>query len=210
MTDAANTAAANAPVEPTREKIVEMLRLSRGRRLPRLILALDKLRSKIGSGVSVDAAGLVALEKMVEEEGAKFEASPPWDLDKLTDRQLRQLAVIKRVATGGAPSLERVPEPERTQRWWWAEDLCARLDEIEARGAITLEEKPVIVSRLRALLPSFVGCIAAFTFPYRANPDLGKPAPAPERGADGKNAAEPVSTIAEITSRRRDAVRTIR
>jgi hypothetical protein len=139
MTEApAPAAATTAPLTPEqeRERIERMLAISRRNKLPRLLIALDRLHARAAGGERIDAAALVRLQEIADAAAVEFEAAKPECLDyrRLTDVELRQLNFLLARAAGEAEPAPAEEKPERSRRWFDADDLIAVLDRFAPDG----------------------------------------------------------------------------
>jgi hypothetical protein len=110
MTDSATS------TELGRDKIERMISISRREKLPRLLVALEKLHARLGRGDRVDALAIAKLEEMANEEIKRFEGAPKQlDLTRFSDQQLTHLEELHRIGQGLEPMTEREKELSETE-----------------------------------------------------------------------------------------------
>jgi hypothetical protein len=93
-----------------------MISISRREKLPRLLVALEKLHARLGRGDRVDALAIAKLEEMANEEIKRFEGAPKQlDLTRFSDQQLTHLEELHRIGQGLEPMTEREKELSETE-----------------------------------------------------------------------------------------------
>jgi hypothetical protein len=114
--------------------------LRRAMRLQEQVAAAEskkgaKARLGVMSTAMSAAASIAKTIAEVEDRRGLTQAPPskPWDLTKLTDRQLHTLDKLAAICLGEAPP-DPLPRVRRSKRFRAAEDLVVLLDLIEAEG----------------------------------------------------------------------------